>query len=401
MANKSISDLLPVNAVGSTDLFVLQQGNKARSVPAGILIAWVTAAADGHGGIQKMELVSTNGLVNTWRMSLADGTFIDIPIADGRGITNFERTKTEGLVNTWTATFNDGSFLEIPIADGAKGDTGESSNLWIRYASQHPSIPPHSIGTVPDEWIGFYTALADQPPQGWEDYAWYRIRGDKGDTGDPAAVVGNSITYQASDSGVVVPSGAWLTDVPSVTQGRFLWTKVEIRFNNGDPVVMYAVSHMGLDGNGAVNTVNLKAPDAQGNVQLSGSDIMVGADTLANALDAKQAKTRAVGILVGDGSGGINPAVPGKDYQSPAKAVTVTLASSGWSGLRQTVTATGVTEDESACHVIVSPAPAEENYTAWNQCGIRCVAQGTDTLTFSCESAPGMDITAHILIIGK
>lgn len=76
------------------------------------------------------------------------------------------------------------------------------------------------------------------------------------------------------------------------------------------------------------------------------------------------------------------------------KTITVTLTSAWWSSNEQTVTATGVTSSNT---VIVSPAPANmEDYTDWK---VLCTAQGTDSLTFTCDTEPSNDITVNVVII--
>lgn len=109
---------------------------------------------------------------------------------------------------------------------------------------------------------------------------WVRIiNGVPGPTGTPATLVGNDVAYQAGDSGTVVPTGEWSGDVPNVAQGRYLWTRVTTSFNTGEPVVYYSVSHAGLDGTGAVKTVNGKAADGAGEVTLGAADVGARPDT--------------------------------------------------------------------------------------------------------------------------
>ena len=82
-----------------------------------------------------------------------------------------------------------------------------------------------------------------------------------------------SVTYQVSDSGTIIPSGAWGSSVPMVSPGKYLWTKTELQFNTGDPIVSYSVARMGMDGTGAVSTVAGVSPDATGNVTLTAADV--------------------------------------------------------------------------------------------------------------------------------
>ena len=84
----------------------------------------------------------------------------------------------------------------------------------------------------------------------------------------------------------------------------------------------------------------------------------------------------------------------GYQYETKQSTIEVTLASAWWSSNTQTVTATGVTATNT---VIVSPAPASiEDYTDWK---VYCSAQGTDSLTFTCDTTPSNNITVNVVIL--
>ena len=74
-------------------------------------------------------------------------------------------------------------------------------------------------------------------------------------------------------------------------------------------------------------------------------------------------------------------------------AIQVTLASAGWSGGAQTVSATHVTATNS---VIVSPIPAHQD--AYSTAGILCTEQAAGTLKFTCTSDPTANITVNVYI---
>lgn len=75
------------------------------------------------------------------------------------------------------------------------------------------------------------------------------------------------------------------------------------------------------------------------------------------------------------------------------KPITITLPASGWSNNQQTVTATGVTADNA-----VTPSPAPASWEAAGAAGVRCTAQGADSLTFACSETPTEDLTYNVLI---
>lgn len=273
MADKAISELVSAEQITATDMFVLEQNGTAKKLTGQVLLNWLTAAADGHGGIQSIEKRSTSGLADTYRITLADTTVFDFVVTNGRGISSLQKTGTSGLVDTYTFTYNDGTKATFTVTNGQKGDKGDNAYIWVKYASQEPTASSNSFGDLPDDWMGVYFGTASTAPTNWQQYKWYRIKGEKGDTGEPATIVSAEITYQASDSGTIIPSGSWNTSIPPVTPGRYLWTRQVLQFNTGAPITSYSTSRFGIDGTGSVSTVAGVSPDADGNVPLTASDV--------------------------------------------------------------------------------------------------------------------------------
>lgn len=273
MANKPIDNLIAAESIEATDLFVLKKPAGSRKLQGQVLLNWLTAAADGHGGIKSMDLLSTVGLVKTYRITLADNTTFDLPVSDGRGVDSVTKTGTEGLVDTYTIAYSDGTSGTFRIANGAKGDPGADANVWIKFASQQPTPGSHTMGDIPDEWIGISAGHDASAPTDWTKYTWYKYKGEKGDTGAPASVQSRSVGYQVSTSGTIIPDGDWSASVPVVPQGRYLWTRTTVQFNSGDPVVSYSVARFGMDGSGTVVSVCGNDPDSDGNVDLTAGDV--------------------------------------------------------------------------------------------------------------------------------
>ena len=279
MADKAISELVAAEQIKSTDMFVLEQDGTAKRLQGQTLLNWLTAAADGHGGISNIVKTGTDGLVDTYTITLADTTTKTFTVTNGNGLTEFEKLSTVGLVDTYRFTRSDGTYFTFAVSNGAKGDTGDASHVWIKYASQQPTVNSHSIGDNPDDWMGIYSGTAETAPTDWQAYKWYQIKGEKGETGAPATVTGVTVEYIISDSGTIIPSGSWSTTIPSVPQGKYLWTRSTTNFNTGNPVVSYAVTRMGIDGSGSVTSVNDKSPSDSGNVTLTSADIQTSGNT--------------------------------------------------------------------------------------------------------------------------
>ena len=72
--------------------------------------------------------------------------------------------------------------------------------------------------------------------------------GSNGKDGTSVSVSSTSVTYQASSSGTVVPTGSWNASIPSVSKGQYLWTKTVVNYNPSGSTTSYSVSYMGTNG---------------------------------------------------------------------------------------------------------------------------------------------------------
>lgn len=241
IADKQISDLVAATSVQPADLFVLEQSSTAKKLTGQILINWLTAYADGHGGIQSI----------TWQTSGTSGN---------------------GQLHTATIHYADETTSTFSIRDGYKGDQGDSWYFWIRYAADLPTSDADMTDT-PDNYIGVYYGTSATAPSTYSAYDWYQWKGDKGNTGDAARIVSQSVGYMASSSGTVVPEGSWQSSVPVVAPGNYLWTRTRLVYNDETEVTSYSVGFMGVNGSGAVSTVNSVSPDGNGNVAVTATNI--------------------------------------------------------------------------------------------------------------------------------
>lgn len=75
--------------------------------------------------------------------------------------------------------------------------------------------------------------------------------------GTNVTITSTSITYQEGTSGTVKPTGTWKTNVQSVAQGNFLWTKTVVNYSDGSSTESYSVARQGSNGiNGTSPTVS-------------------------------------------------------------------------------------------------------------------------------------------------
>ena len=412
MADKAIGELIAAEKVNQSDLFVLEQDGAAKKLTGQILENWLLAMAQGHGGIQSIDKVGTSGLVDTYRITLADTSYFDLPVTNGKSVTVVKKSGTSGLVDTYTISYNDGTTSKFTVTNGAKGDKGDNVYTWVKYASQEPTESSHSMGDIPDAWRGEYNGPLAAAPSDWKQYKWYKIKGDQGNPGDPARLLSSSVSYMVSDSGTIVPSGSWQSDVPAVPQGKYLWTRVIQNYNTGSPVTSYSVARMGIDGTGAVSSVAGVSPDATGNVTLTAADV--------GALAASGGSMTGAINMNGQPISGLNDPTEEsqaarKGYVDAAKeeakaytdskrktwTATITATWSGSGPYTQSVTVSGILASDMP-HI--TPVYSPDNATALAQkeawaCVSKAVTEA-GLITFSCfEDKPAAAIPIQIEVI--
>ena len=75
----------------------------------------------------------------------------------------------------------------------------------------------------------------------------------------------------------------------------------------------------------------------------------------------------------------------------------ITLTTSGWSNNKQSVTCTGVSSKATNQEIRVMPADANKT-SAYVSCGVSCVAQAADSLTFACDKVPTTAIDVYVVM---
>ena len=76
-------------------------------------------------GIKEIKKTSTSGLVDTYTITLTDGTKKSFTVSNGKGIKSIAKTSTSGLVDTYTTTYNDGTTSTFTVTNG------EGVNKWV------------------------------------------------------------------------------------------------------------------------------------------------------------------------------------------------------------------------------------------------------------------------------
>lgn len=195
-----------------------------------------------------------------------------LALANGHGgISSIDKTSssaTDPVVDTYTVTFADQTTTTFDVTNGAKGDTG--------------------------------------------------ARGPQGPKGNDATITSTSVTYQSWTSGTQYPTGTWVDNPPAVTPGNYLWTRTIVNYSDGEQTVSYSVARWGMDGSGAVASVNGNLPDQNGNVALTASDVGALPDSYQAPVTSVNGATGAVDLGAVDVG-----AVPGL-------SVSATRSAAGW-----------------------------------------------------------------------
>lgn len=100
--------------------------------------------------------------------------------------------------------------------------------------------------------------------------------GAKGEEG--RGIKSTEITYQASDSGVDIPSGTWVSTPPAAHVGSYIWTRTVYTYTKGTPATStsYSVSRIGSDGNKGSDGRGIKSTEITYQAGASQTDAPTG-----------------------------------------------------------------------------------------------------------------------------
>lgn len=134
---------------------------------------------------------------------------------------------------------------------GTPGKDGKTSYLHIAYANSADGTDGFSVSDSNGKlYIGQYTDFTEADSTDPKKYSWSKIKGTDGAAG--VGVKSSTVTYQASTSGTTIPSGSWVSTIPNVADGQYLWTRTVIAYTDGKTTTSYSVGKMGQNGsNGA------------------------------------------------------------------------------------------------------------------------------------------------------
>ena len=143
--------------------------------------------------------------------------------------------------------------LNFTIPQGLQGETGPQGEPGPQ-GKTGPQGPQGETGpqgkTGPQGEPGPQGKTGPQGPQGEPGpQGKTGPQGPQGETGPQGAtILSSEVTYQQSNSGTAIPTDTWLTKVPSVTPGKYLWSRTKVSYSDGQQAVTYSVGYYGVNG---------------------------------------------------------------------------------------------------------------------------------------------------------
>lgn len=129
-------------------------------------------------------------------------------------------------------------YFHTAYADSADGQLGFSTT--------------NAVGKL---YMGTCTDYIQSDPTDYRAYTWVKIKGETGQTGpagrdgrDGKGVKSYAITYQAGTSGVSYPTGSWLSTIPNVPNGQYLWSKTTLTYTDNTTSDTYSVAYFPVNG---------------------------------------------------------------------------------------------------------------------------------------------------------
>lgn len=270
MNGRGITDISKSSS-GLVDTYTLEYNDGTTS----------TFAVTNGKAISAIAKTGTAVLTDTYTITYNDGSTDTFDVDNGRGISNVTWTSSgtagDGMTHTGTISYNDGTSSTFAFQDGVKGDQGDQTYVWFKWAQDYPTADSDMQNSVAP-YIGIYSGTSSSAPTTYTSYTWYQYKGDKGDAGSSIQSIA-----RASTTGLVDTYTITLTDgntsnftvtnaksIASITSSQGTnpipgtINTVTVTFNDGDVANFYVYN--GANGTGSVSTVSGIQADGNGNV---------------------------------------------------------------------------------------------------------------------------------------
>lgn len=221
-----------------------ETGNNGKSIGSVVNYYLATSASSGVS-------TSTSG----WTTTVQNVTL------ENKYLWNYEVVKySDGTVASTTSPCIIGTYGDT----GKTGATGATGN-GIKSIKEHYAVSTSNTVT-PTSWLDDVPVTNPVNKYLWNyETITYtngtsvdskkRVIGVYGDTGkdgakgaDGKGIKSTEVTYQASTSGTLIPTGTWQTSIPTVSAGQYLWTRTVITYTDDSKSTSYSVGRMGTNG---------------------------------------------------------------------------------------------------------------------------------------------------------
>lgn len=168
MDDKPIGDLAPATAFTQSDLLVMEQNGQAKSVTGQVLMRDLAKMLDGHGGIKDISPAKSEGLVDTYEITTADGTKFEYTVTNGftPRISLGESLHLDGRPGVQIQVEGQDGTQTAEIYDGKRGPSGTPKN-WLD--NSYFRVPVNQSGQTKfagegpaiDRWqlVGYYPEM--------------------------------------------------------------------------------------------------------------------------------------------------------------------------------------------------------------------------------------------------
>lgn len=206
-----------------------------------------------------------------------DAKRVVCPTGISASVTNSGTSKVK-ITFTTTATVADACEATIPVVvdgitvnkkfsfavakAGQRGDNGtsvtvKSTSVTYQVGTSGTTKPTGTwkseVPTVDNgQYLWTKTVVQYSDGKSTEAYS-VSYKGTNGSNGTSVTITSTAVEYQVGDSGTTTPTDSWSTSVPSVPEGKFLWTRTTVRYSNNSSTVSYSVSYKGINGTNGSN----------------------------------------------------------------------------------------------------------------------------------------------------
>lgn len=184
----------------------LDEAKKARNLNIILDNEYQGISADHEGNISTFPVVQT-------------GVQVFYGSTDVSASCSYSIAKSGSVTGSWDNT------LRTYTVTGLSADTG-----WV---------------DITANYLGLFSATKRFNVQKVKD-------GAKGEDGIPGeagkGIKSTTVTYQASSSGITVPTGTWSTEIPSVSANQYLWTRTVIIYTDNTTSTSYSIGKIGATG---------------------------------------------------------------------------------------------------------------------------------------------------------